>query len=196
MWRKLAISVFIAANLLTAVYMNKPVVFTMWLNEALTSRYSRDWLQPISKADLAIRHYAHFSGQDTRWQMFYLLYRVNWRYEINAVYTKGDANKTVLLPLPKQSRRTPLQYWFFDYREKKFLHITHVHPELGGIESYARYLSRQFPTHEGMPLKSIVVDLYTRDILDPWDAVAQGTHVAPTVGRSVKYEYHLPANAD
>lgn len=64
-----------------------------------------------------------------------------------------------------------MQRTLFDLKERKFELNIYLNPV--ARESYSRYLARQFPTHDGMPIQSVRWHLGTQGILPPAEAVAK-----------------------
>ncbi len=66
-----------------------------------------------------------------------------------------------------------------DYKEAKFL--LNIYNDQLARESYARYLARQFPEHEGLPVIQISYTLSVQYILPPIVAVQQQQLLEPDV---------------
>ena len=64
-----------------------------------------------------------------------------------------------------------MQRMLFDLKERKFELNIYLNPV--AREAYSRYLARQFPNHEGMPIQSVRWHLGTQGILPPVEAVAK-----------------------
>jgi|GEM_PF-1026920 hypothetical protein len=119
----------------------------------------------------AVRWGAHLSGLDNKWQMYGLQSRFTWRYEIIATYSDGAQQIEWLLPLPRQSQRTLWQRLVVDFKEAKF--DLNIYNDSLARETYAHYLARQFPEHQGCTLQRIRYDLKYQYILPPAVAVKE-----------------------
>jgi hypothetical protein len=115
--------------------------------------------------DWYVRYSAYFVGLNGKWQMYGGQSRFNWRYIISAHYDNGEQTADVILPLPRQSERTWWQSKFCDYKEAKFL--LNIYGDELARETYARYLARQYPEHEGLPISRIRYTLAIQHILPP-----------------------------
>jgi hypothetical protein len=118
-----------------------------------------------------VRWGAHLSGLDNKWQMYGLQSRFTWRYEIIATYSDGAQQIEWLLPLPRQSQRTLWQRLVVDFKEAKF--DLNIYNDSLARETYAHYLARQFPEHQGCTLQRIRYDLKYQYILPPAVAVKE-----------------------
>ncbi len=170
-WKRWLISGFVGINLLTVAWMNQPEQ----LSEAASNWIDRHW-SPSQAYRLRLaawrwNQYAHYAGLDNRWQMFGFQSRFNWWYDIRAVYSDGHQESSVLLPLPNQSARTLAERLLFDLKERKFELNIYRNPI--AREAYSRYLARQFPTHEGMPISNVRWHLGSQRILPPAEAVSK-----------------------
>jgi hypothetical protein len=178
MLKKWLISAFVTLNIATVLYMNRPA----GPQPPAPGAPGTSPPAPVSLpgvVGLADKLYAHLTGLDNRWQMFGALPRINWWFLIKAEYADGT---TVVLPLPLQSERTFWQRALFDFKEMKF--HNNIYNEAPGRRAYASYLSRQYPSHEGAPIKAIIWELHGQKIRPPWVAAAQGSHLEPrTVSR-------------
>jgi hypothetical protein len=117
-----------------------------------------------SLAGWAVRRYAHLSGLDARWQMFGLLPRFDWRFEIKS----RKAGREELLPLPLQSGRTSAESLFFDFKEAKF-HLN-LYPDRELRRAYAASLCRRYGS------ETIVFELHHRLLNAPAEARARRGH--------------------
>jgi hypothetical protein len=168
---RVLISGFVLLNLATVLWTNTPPSVLQVCREAVDAHFSPQNAYRIRYVDWRWQQYAHVVGLNNRWQMFGRQSRFNWWYSIRAIYSDGETEKSVLLPLPNQSPRTFLDRYVFDLKECKFelnIYLNEV-----ARESYSRYLMRQYSEHEGMPIRSIRWFLGTQMILEPKDAVAQ-----------------------
>lgn len=172
-WKRLIISCFVVLNVLTIARANVP---------DCVGEYVTRWIEAYEKTSPATayriknlgwrwRQYGYNAGIDNRWTMFGYQSRWNWWYDIRAIYSDGNSEHSVLLPLPNQSSRTLAQKQIFDLKERKF--ELNLYGNAVAREAYARYLARQYPTHEGMPIKSIRWYLGTQGILPPDEAIAK-----------------------
>ena len=85
------------------------------------------------------------------------------------------SGKAVLLPEPLQSDRTAFQSFFTDFREPKYQLNIYQYPT--EQDFYASYLLRKYPDHNGVPIKSIRLDLQYRYFVDSTaDALASGQY--------------------
>jgi hypothetical protein len=170
-WKRYLISMFVLVNLLTVLWINQPEAYSdaksKWIDRQLPPKEAYQ----LRYAAWRWSQYAHYAGLDNRWQMFGRQSRFNWWYDIRAVYSDGVQESTVSLPLPNQSARTFVQRSLFDLKERKFELNIYLNPV--ARESYSRYLARQFPTHDGMPIQSVRWHLGTQGILSPAEAVAK-----------------------
>ena len=168
---RLFVSCFIVLNLLTVAWINQPESWTdeksKWIEQCLSSQQAYQ----LRIAAWRWQQYAHYAGLDNRWQMFGCQSRFNWWYDIRAIYSDGVEETSVLLPLPNQSARTLVERMLFDLKERKFELNIYRNPV--ARESYSRYLARQFPTHNGLPIQMIRWHLCTQRILPPNEAIAK-----------------------
>ena len=115
--------------------------------------------------------------------------RFNWWYDIRAIYSDGEKDVAVLLPLPNQSERTFLQQTLFDLKERKFqlnIYLNEV-----ARESYSRYLIRQYPVHDGFRIKAIRWHLCTQRILPPQEAMEKQILHDPVVSVRLLNEFKV-----
>jgi len=170
-WQRVLISCFVVLNLLTIAWVNQPECFLEWKSKWIDQQLSPTEAYRLRYAAWRWQQYAHYSGLDNRWQMFGRQSRFNWWYDIRAVYSDGIIESSVLLPLPNQSSRSLSERLLFDLKERKFELNIYRNPI--ARESYSRYLARQYPTLDGMPIRSIKWHLGTQQILSPGEAVAK-----------------------
>lgn len=169
-WKNAILSAFIVLNLATVGYMNLPDVLCNKLDKAMDDTLAPNAAYQVRLVSWRWQQYAYFTGLDNKWQMFGFQSRFNWWYDIRAVYSDGTQEKQVLLPLPNQSARTIGERLLFDFKERKFeLNIYLNEP---ARESYSRYLARQYPESDGLPIQSIRWHLAYQNILPPDQAVA------------------------
>lgn len=169
-WRVL-LSLFILLNIATVQYMNLPRDLTAKKQAEWTSKWDPMMKYRLSVANWRWQQYAHLAGLDNVWQMFGKQSYFNWRYDIRGVYGSGEAARTVLLPLPGQSERTLAQRYLVDFRERKF--ELNIYRSDFARKAYMRYLARQHPVHEGLPLSEIRWKVAFQNILPPAEAVKQ-----------------------
>jgi hypothetical protein len=165
--QRTVLSVFICMNIATVLLANSPAqLYPAVENAALpyAVRYGA-WL---------VMQYAHLTGLDNQWRMFSHNSRFNWRFLIRADYTDGSQ---VVLPLPRQSRRTFWQWLLVDFKEAKF-HLN-IYSKPQGRVAYSRYLCRRYAAHNGAPAVAIVWELDYQNILNPEEAGRRGTHLEP-----------------
>lgn len=168
------LSCFIALNLFTVLWMNRPVPLIEG-GDALLGRY----LSPLSAHYVRlvgwyIHRYAHLTGLDNRWQMFGEQSRFNWWYVIKARYEDLEPR---VLPLPFQSERSFVQHLFFDFKETKF-HLN-LYPRPEARKAYARYLCRQYPVYAGRSITSVIFELHWQMLRPREEASRVGWHLYP-----------------
>ncbi|MEQ1830458.1 MAG: hypothetical protein ABL921_31155, partial [Pirellula sp.] len=169
--KKLFLSSFVVLNLTTVLFINLPASMhkecCLWINE----HFSQWNTYRIRYASWRWQQYAHLTGLNNRWQMFGYQSRFNWWYDIRAIYSDGDQETSVLLPLPNQSPRTLLERYVFDLKERKF--ELNIYASEIARERYSRYLMRVYSTHQGLPIQSVRWHLCTQNILPPDQAMAE-----------------------
>jgi hypothetical protein len=175
LFKKLLLSAFIVLNLGTVLFMNRP----KGLIES-ADRPPRD--QPNPTASLLViasaldQMYAHVTGLDNVWSLYAMVARGDTWHRITAEYADGTA---VLLPLPLQSERTFWQRHVVDFKEVILQSSHFLNP--AAREEYTDYLRRQYPTHNGAPIRAIIWEIRWQYFLPPDDPRAQGSHLAPEV---------------
>ncbi len=169
--QRLILSGFVVLNLATVGWINMPDTVGKTLSQWLDTSSSPTTSYRMKYIGWRWQQYAHIVGLDNRWQMFGRQSRFNWWYDIRAVYSDGRHECSVLLPLPNQSARSISQRMLFDLKERKF--ELNLYPNTLAREAYSRYLARQFPFHNGMPIQTIRWHLGTEGILPPSKAVQQ-----------------------
>jgi hypothetical protein len=177
--KKLLVCAFVVLNLITVVSMNWPT----WMVPSGQPLPAAPHARPSSLLQVAANLdalYAHLTGLDHDWRMFGVLPRANWRFVIKAQYADSAV---VVLPLPLQSERTFWEWALFDFKEEK------LHSQLlrhrWAREAYAGYLCRQYPSHNGSPVKAIIWELHTQRVLGPSEVGSRGTHLDPNVKRQI-----------
>lgn len=151
-----------------------------WFEDTFTCLESQATPEIAYRARLgnwAIRHMAHYAGLDGKWQMYGGQSRFNWRYIISAYYEDGERSEEIVLPLPRQSPRDSWFEKFVDFKEAKFL--LNIYNNEMARETYARYLARQFPSHNGLPISRIRYTLAIQHILPPIVAVREQQLLEP-----------------
>ena len=170
LWKRIFISGFLVLNLLTIAWINQPQSLAEWTSKWIDQHWTAAPAYRLRCAAWRWQQYAHYAGLDNRWQMFGRQSRFNWWYDIRAVYSDGIHESIVLLPLPNQSARSFFERTVFDLKERKFELNIYLNPV--ARESYSRYLARQYPIHDGMPIQRIKWHLGTQRILPPNEAIA------------------------
>lgn len=125
----------------------------------------------VRYAEWMVRYSANIVGFDQKWQMYGSQSRFNWNYVFCGHYGDGSRQANWVLPIPRQSERTTLQRNLIDFREAKFL--LNIYNDPVARESYSRYLARQFPEYDGLPINSISISMGVQYILPPLVAVQQ-----------------------
>lgn len=148
---KTLVTLFILLNLSTVVYHNWPDYVrwqpSLYLPPSLTYQLNR---------------YGHLVGLDNRWLMFSYMYRDDWQVWYRAEYADSTS---VDLPLADQAPRSFWQAHFFDFREAKIRLNLYNRPERQKL--YGLYLCRQFPFHDGKPVRSVTAEVRSRAIVRP-----------------------------
>lgn len=174
MLRKSLISTFCVLNLAAALWMNRPPAVDAALDEGLSH------LPPMRAFHVRyglwlLSRWAHLAGLDNKWTMFSTLHRFDWWYVIKAKYPDGSEE---VLPLPLQSERTPLEHFFFDFKEAKIHLNLYLQPDWR--KAYARYLCRWLIDHRGPPPPGVIIyELHYQNIYPRPQAAALGTHREP-----------------
>jgi hypothetical protein len=175
LFKKLLLSAFIVLNLGTVLFMNRP----RWLSES-TDRLIRDLPSPAASfliiASVLNQMYAHLTGLDSVWSMYTDVPRGDTWHRITAEYADGT---TVLVPEPLQSERTLWQRHIVDFKEVILQSSQYRSP--AAREEYADYLRRQYPTHNGSPVRAIIWKIHWQNYLPPDDPRACGSHLVPEV---------------
>ena len=170
LWKRIFISGFVVLNILTVAWINQPQSVFEWTSKWIDQHWTVANAYRLRYATWRWQQYAHYAGLDNRWQMFGRQSRFNWWYDIRAVYSDGIHESIVLLPLPNQSARSFFERTVFDLKERKFELNIYLNPV--ARESYSRYLARQYPSHDGLPIQRIKWHLGTQRILPPNEAIA------------------------
>ncbi len=179
LWKRMLVSCFVVLNLLTVAWINLPEPLVELTSKWVDQHWTQTHAYRMRYTAWRWQQYAHYAGLDNRWQMFGRQSRFNWWYDIRAVYSDGMHESSVLLPLPNQSARNLSERMLFDLKERKF--ELNIYRSPIARESYSRYLARQYPTHDGLPISRILWHLGSQGILSPDEAVAKqqlhDTHV-------------------
>jgi len=170
-WKSAMLSGFIVLNLSTVAFMNLPDFLCARMDQVIEQGLSPTTSFRLKYTSWRWQQYAYFTGLDNKWQMFGYQSRFNWWYDIRAIYSDGVVTKQLLLPLPNQSARTLSQRILLDFKERKF--ELNIYLNETARESYSRYLARQYPTLEELPIQSIRWHLGYQNILPPSEAVAR-----------------------
>ncbi len=169
--KRMFISGFVVLNMLTVAWINQPESVAEWSLKWVDQHWTPAQAYRLRYAAWRWQQYAHYAGLDNRWQMFGRQSRFNWWYDIRAVYSDGIRESIVLLPLPNQSARSFFERSLFDLKERKFELNIYRNPV--ARESYSRYLARQYPMHDGLPIQRIRWHLGSQRILPPNEAIAE-----------------------
>ena len=179
--KRFIISLFILLNILTILYVNRPVsvkeIQGSKLKEILHSS-SLDHM--TSGIGLFFTNYGQLVGLGTRWLMFVLQDKYNWSYLIKARYSDSSE---VILPIPRQGKRLILQREFFDFKDAKFQYNFNYRPY--AKEHYASYLCRKYPIQNGAKIKSIVFELYKQNILTLQESIKRKTYLEPIIKKEM-----------
>jgi hypothetical protein len=138
-----------------------------------------------------IRYSAHCLGLSGKWQMYGGQSRFNWSYVITGVYVDSESGESTenVLPLPRQSQRSFVEENLLDFKEAKFL--LNIYGDEKARETYARYLSRQFPSNDGKRISKIRFTLATQQILPPIIAVREQRLLEPRVEEMLINEFDV-----
>ena len=189
--KKILISFFAVLNISAVIYSNRPGFVSSIQDKLLSNCFSQIASYNIRYVEWFISDklawYAYLVGLGNRWLMFGFQNHFNWWYQIKAKYQDSEI---VLLPLPRQSQRTFLQWLLFDFKEAKILH--NIYPNQNARESYAKYLCRQFPSHNNFQVDSIVWEMYWQNILEPKYAREKGAYLAPEINSQVLNVFKCP----
>lgn len=170
-WQRIALSIATLLIFTTIGWCNLPAAAHQACYQWCENNLPAQLNYRVRQGEWYARYAAHIGGVDNRWQMYGGQSRFNWEFQIYGEY--GEENERVdrLLPLPRQSERNLFTRWIVDFKEAKF--YLNIYNDEIGRECYARYLARQFPEHQGKPLKNIRFDMRIRYILPPYVAVSK-----------------------
>lgn len=189
--KKILISIFCVLNIVAVLFSNRPtftsVACEKFIDSCLnkTAAYNIRYLAWYFKSK--IQMYAYLAGLGNHWIMFGYQNHFNWWYRI---YAKYGSSQKILLPLPRQSKRTFWQWYLFDFKEAKFHH--NIYADAAARESYAKYLCRQFPTHNNSPIKSIEYELYWQQILEPKIVRETGKYLDSRINMQLLNTFNCP----
>ncbi len=179
--KKTIISTFVVLNIFAVILLNRPPEFIDYINKKIINLNHPKLAAKLDYYSWLVYQYAHIVGLDNRWKMFGKQSRFNWWY---LIYGKYEESEKILLPLPPQMPRTFVEDLFIDFKEIKF--YLNMYLDQNARETYARYLCRKYPEHNGLPIQSIIYDLYYQGILPPQEARLKGSYIDPHV-----YNYQL-----
>lgn len=196
---KTLVSAFATLNVFTVLFMNRPE----WLNDSAVNprpgptvmQRLLDGLPPrlgyrLRQLGWLDRTYAYYAGLDARWQMFGRLHRYHWWSVVKAEYADGTR---VTLPLPNQSPRTFWERFLFDFKEIKFQ--LNLYLDRRRRTPYTMYLFRQYPEHDGQPIRRVVWEMHFQQLLPPAAAARFGHPLHPALGaRMTPEDVFLPAD--
>lgn|SRR3989338_1450243 len=174
--KKIFISGFIILNLSCVLLSNRlpfPKIFPQkkiqYLKENASSYYLTyfKWL---------VQNYAYYVGLNNQWIMFGRQSRFNWWYTIKAKYNNGEE---VILPLPRQSKRTFFQKFFVDFKEVKFQNNIYESPK--SLWAYAHYLCEKYPQNKDRKIVSILYQLNWQNIISREEASRSGRYLEPNI---------------
>lgn len=169
---KIIISLFILLTMLVWAWRHTPDWWDQWYWGQVDARLSAEQARAARQVPYALNWYAHKVGLDNRWEMYSSLMRGDWTIIAIGVDANGQR---VLLPEPLQSSRTLFQRSVVDFREAKYqIHLTRWPSECA---RYVSYLKRRYPTHNGVKIESIVLNLRFRSYAaSTYDAARTGSH--------------------
>ena len=186
--KKVLISLFVLLNISAVLYSNRPG-FTSGIHDKFLSHLSGAASYSIKYVEWYITDkllwYAYLIGLGNRWLMFGYQNHFNWWYQIKGKYADSEV---MLLPLPRQSKRTFWQWLLFDFKEAKILH--NIYPNAYAREAYAKYLCRKFASHNNSLIESIIWEINWQYILDPKTANERGTYLDPNISSQVMHVFN------
>ncbi|MCA9062585.1 MAG: hypothetical protein KDA96_05985 [Planctomycetaceae bacterium] len=182
-WTRRLLSTTTIVILILITWCNLPDDVPRSLFQAADRNLSAENAWRVRMAEWYVRMTAHVAGFNSKWQMYGGQSRFNWKYTIKAHYGDEKHPVEVVLPLPRQSERTWTQATLLDFKEAKFL--LNIYNDRLARETYARYLARQFPEHDGQPVHHISYTLSVQYILPPVVAVRQQQLLEPDVQSEV-----------
>ena len=177
--KRFLISLFILLNIFTVLYVNRPVP----ISDIQGSKLKGVLIAPTkhnTALDLLFAGYGNLVGLGTRWLMFILQDKYNWKYLIKARY---EDSSEVVLPIPRQGNRTFLERNLFDFKDAKFQYNFNYRPY--AKEHYASYLCRKYSVRNGAKIKSIIFEYYKQNILEPKEAEKQKRYLEPIIRKEI-----------
>ena len=185
--KRIVLSCFFVLGLFAVLYSNRPAPLIDAGDRFLDSHLSPEGARAARYASWLVQYYAFLTGLNQQWQMFGEQSRCNWWYAIKARY--GD-HEPLLLPLPNQSDRTPMQSLLTDFKENKLLLNLYTRP--WSREAYAHYLCRQYPLQDGTPISSVQYELHWQIIAPREEAGETGMILRPTVHVDMIDDFECP----
>ena len=175
--KRFFISLFVLLNIFTVLYVNRPLpvkdIQGSKLKGVLHSFPSEN---SDGVFDLLFTGYGNLFGLGTRWLMFILQDKYNWKYLIKARY---EDSSEVVLPIPRQGNRNFLKRNLFDFKDAKFQYNFNYRSY--AKEHYASYLCRKYSKNNESKIKSVVFELYTQNILEPNEATRRNAYLEPII---------------
>ncbi len=171
---KLLLSAFILFNMLVWAWRHTPAWWDRIYWGKVDQHLAPEQAAAVRSVPAALNWYAHKVGLDNKWEMYSSLYRGDW----TIIAVGIDANgKQVLLPEPLQTPRTWFESAVVDFREPKYqIHLTRWPDQ---AERYTRYLLRRYPSHNGVPIRDVVLNLRFRPYVEStYVAARTGSHFA------------------
>ncbi len=179
--KRFLISLFVLLNIFTVIYVNRPIPIKETQGSKLKEILHPSSLDHMRSATrIFFTGYGELVGLSTRWLMFVLQDRYNWSYLIKAKY---EDSSEVILPIPRQGKRTILEREFFDFKDTKFQYNFNYRPY--AKEHYASYLCRKYPIHNGAKVKSIIFELYKQNILELKEAEKRNRYLEPIIKKEM-----------
>ena len=181
-------------NISAVLYSNRPG-FTACIQNKVLNCFSQVAASNIRYVESFVSNqlfwYSYLVGIGNRWIMFGYQNHYNWWYQIKAKYTDSE---TILLPLPRQSKRTFWQWLLFDLKEAKLIH--NIYADEKARRAYSNYLCRQFSTYNNSPVDSVIWELQWQNILEPKYARENGTYLDPNISSEILNEFKCPGAED
>jgi hypothetical protein len=148
----------------------------------------------VRQLEWLARYGAHLAGLDNKWQMYGGQSRFNWSFVITGAY--ADEQRKVERQLIDREDRyaTGWRRRLFGFKEAKFQ--LNIYGDPVARESYARYLARQRPEWEGLPIARVRYELQLQYILPPLVAVREQRLLEPETYRFPLQEIDLRPTVD
>jgi hypothetical protein len=166
-----AVNIFIVLNLCVIAFANKPDFIADAVQQFSKTNLSPQTDYRLRLSGWYLKYYGYLVGLDNKWQMFGRQSRFNWWYVVRGEYSDGTTTQRILMPTSFQSARTLPQRLLFDLKENKIQ--LNMYNNAFAREAYSRYLARQFPEHNGLPIRAVLWELAHQKIIPPAEAVAQ-----------------------